>query len=141
MTHLTKSDSLTANEILQSINLFQFFPLKDESNKINGTKESYQRDWNHTPGSLVASSAPYFSFLLVLVNCDLNMTSNLGIITLTRADYQLQVPMRFFSVILDYHQFSISAIIHPKMLVNLMWVKKKNKHILLVVVQPNWVDS
>nr|XP_017503270.2 olfactory receptor 8J2-like [Manis javanica] len=65
---------------------------------------------------------PLFSVFLVIYG--LTVAGNLGIITLTSADSQLQTPMYFFLRHLAIINLGNSTVIAPKMLVN-FWVLKK----------------
>uniref|UniRef100_A0A8C8Z5C7 Olfactory receptor n=1 Tax=Prolemur simus TaxID=1328070 RepID=A0A8C8Z5C7_PROSS len=63
-------------------------------------------------------------FLIFLVIYGLTVAGNLGIITLTSVDSQLQTPMYFFLRHLAIINVSNSTVIAPKMLINIL-VKKK----------------
>ncbi|XP_040494692.1 olfactory receptor 8J2-like [Ursus maritimus] len=63
----------------------------------------------------------FFVFLLIY---GLTMAGNLGIITLTSVDSQLQTPMYFFLRHLAIIDLGDSTVIAPKMLVNFLVTKK-----------------
>uniref|UniRef100_A0A8C9QKL0 Olfactory receptor n=1 Tax=Spermophilus dauricus TaxID=99837 RepID=A0A8C9QKL0_SPEDA len=67
-------------------------------------------------------------FLVFLVIYGLTVLENLGIITLTRVDSQLQTPMYFFLRHLAVINLGNSTVIAPKMLVNFLVSKKTTSY-------------
>ncbi|KAL0628221.1 Olfactory receptor 8J2, partial [Plecturocebus cupreus] len=88
--------------------------IKDDGNNINGFRKSHMDDLD--------LQIPLFLVFLVLYV--LTVAGNLGIITLTSVDPQLQTPMYFFLRHLAIINLCNSTVIAPKMLVNFLVTKK-----------------